>query len=91
MAASDDGGSRMPKVDLDKDFANLSKTQLDYMRKIEKENLVRAGALRRTRRNNILTGVLLTGGVLGIYLYSMFAVKQEKFLDFDEEAKESEK
>ena len=42
--------------------------------------------MRKYQKRNILVGLGLTAGVLGIYFYSMFAVKQENFLDkeFDE-------
>lgn len=36
---------------------------------------------RRYRKRNTLVGLGLAAGVLGIYAYSMFAVKQENFLD----------
>ncbi len=51
------------------------------MKLIEKENLSRVQKLQGLRRRNNLTGLVLGGTVLGIYLYSMLAVKQEKFLD----------
>lgn len=70
---------RMPKVDLKS--GKLSQTELDFMRIIEKQNLERVQKLKRLRRNNVLTGSLLGVGVLSIYLYSMWAVQQERFLD----------
>lgn len=72
-------GDRMPKVDLKS--ANISQTERDFMRLIEKQNLERVQKLKRLRKNNVITGCLLGGGVLSIYLYSMFAVQQEHFLD----------
>uniref|UniRef100_A0A182M861 rRNA adenine N(6)-methyltransferase n=1 Tax=Anopheles culicifacies TaxID=139723 RepID=A0A182M861_9DIPT len=63
----------------------LKKTEVDFMRLIEQQNLQRVQKLQRQRRNNKLTGIALGGTVLGIYLYSMFSVKQEKFLDDFEE------
>jgi hypothetical protein len=51
------------------------------MKILEKQNIDRVTRLKRLRRNNLLTGVALLGGVLSIYAYSIFAVKQEKFLD----------
>ncbi|XP_076340492.1 coiled-coil domain containing 56 [Tachypleus tridentatus] len=71
----------MPKVNIDKDIPESKKAQIDYMRKIEKENLERVRGLQKIRRRNIYTGFFLGGAVLGIYLYSILAVKQEKFLD----------
>lgn len=72
-------GDRMPKVDFKS--GKISQTELDFMRIIERQNLERVQKLKRLRRNNIITGSLLGVGVLSIYLYSMWAVQQERFLD----------
>lgn len=78
---------QMPKVDLLKDKANISRTTVDYMKIVEKENLRRVQELQKLRQRNVRTGLMLGAGVLGIYLYTIFAVRQEKFLDdFDEPA-----
>ena len=44
--------------------------------------------LKRYRKRNALMGLALLSGVIGVYAYSMYAVKQEKFLDeeFDKPA-----
>lgn len=82
------GGDRMPKIDVNK----LKQTDLDFMKYIELQNLERVQKLKRVRRNNIITGCLLGAGVLSIYAYTMFAVRQESFLDdFDEPVKTIEK
>ncbi|XP_071517387.1 cytochrome c oxidase assembly factor 3, mitochondrial isoform X2 [Panulirus ornatus] len=72
---------QMPKLDLERDSPKLSQSQLDYMKIIENQNLERVRKLVATRRNNIMVGSLLGLGVLGIYSYSIYSVKQEKFLD----------
>lgn len=72
-------GERMPKIDLK--THKLSQTEIDFMKIIEKQNLERVQKLKRLRKNNIITGCFLGAGVLSIYLYSMFAVQQERFLD----------
>ena len=78
---------QMKKVDLVKDKANISRTTIDYMKIVEKENLRRVQELRRIRQRNIRTGLMLGAGVFGIYMYTIFSVRQEKFLDdFDEPA-----
>lgn len=69
----------MPKIDVNKELNGSA--QLNYMKLMEKENMERVRKLKRIRHRNILTGLLLTGGVFSIYAYSMFAVKQENFLD----------
>jgi len=71
----------MPKLDVVKDKSKLSQSQLDYMRILEQQNIERVSKLKRLRRNNLLTGVGLIASVFSIYAYSIFAVKQEKFLD----------
>lgn len=67
----------MPKIDVSK----LKPAELVYIKEIERKNLERVLKLQRTRRNNLITGGILGGLVLGIYGYSIFAVKQETFLD----------
>lgn len=75
---------RMPKID----FSKLKQSDIEFIRQIEKQNYERVQKLKRIRRNNVITGCLLGLGVTSIYLYSMWAVKQENFLDdFDEPAK----
>ncbi|KAJ8930664.1 hypothetical protein NQ314_016505 [Rhamnusium bicolor] len=75
---------RMPKADL----AKLKQTELHFVKQVEQKNFERAQKLTRLRRNNLITGCLLGVGVLSIYGYSMYAVRQESFLDdFDEPAK----
>ncbi|KAG8196369.1 hypothetical protein JTE90_009587 [Oedothorax gibbosus] len=68
-------------------MSSLSEAQLMYMKRIEKENFERVAKLKKLRRNNILTGLGLFGSVFGIYLYSIFTVKQENFLDELDEKK----
>ncbi|CAG9798522.1 unnamed protein product [Chironomus riparius] len=79
--------SEIPKVKhLDR---KLKQSEVDFMKLIEEQNIQRVLKLKKTRKNNILTAVALGVSVLGIYGYSMYAVKQEKFLDdFEEPAKE---
>lgn len=68
----------------------LKQAEIDFMKFTEQQNLMRVKRMQRTRRNNIITALSLGSGVLGIYAYSMWAVKQEKFLDdFEEPAKVS--
>ncbi|CAG0900670.1 unnamed protein product [Darwinula stevensoni] len=80
----------MPKVDLKKD-KGITQMHIDYMKKFEKENLLRVQKLKRVRQRNFLTGLLLGAGVLSIYTYSIVAVKQEKFLDDFEDPVEQSK
>lgn len=76
------------KVTNPTDGRKLSPAQLSFMKLIETQNLERIAKLERIRRRNTWTGWGLGAVVLGIYAYSMSAVKQERFLDdFDEPEK----
>lgn len=66
----------------------LKKAELDYMKIIEEKNRERVQKLQTIGRRNRLVGCSIGAGVFGIYLYSIFAVKQETFLDdFNEPVK----
>ena len=52
----------------------------DVLQKL-KEADVRRLVSRKYLKKNIVLGLTLTAGVVGIYAYSMLAVKQETFLD----------
>ncbi|XP_059050747.1 cytochrome c oxidase assembly factor 3, mitochondrial [Achroia grisella] len=76
------GDSFKPKVNTaGKQDPVLRKAELDYMRIIEEKNRERVQKLELIARRNRITGLSIGAGVLGIYLYSIFAVKQETFLD----------
>lgn len=78
----------MNRENPDFDKAKVGKLQLELMQVIEQQNRERAAKLLTIRRKNRITGAILGATVLGIYAYSMFAVKQETFLDdFEEPAK----
>ncbi|XP_012284908.1 cytochrome c oxidase assembly factor 3, mitochondrial [Orussus abietinus] len=78
-------GDQMPKVDLTKDARKLTISDRAYMKRIEEINTERVQRLMKMRRNNAITGSLLGLGVLGIYFYTIYAVRQESFLDDFEE------
>lgn len=59
----------------------LKQAELDYMKIIENKNIERVTKLDLMRKRNRYTAAALGVGVFGIYLYSMFAIKQETFLD----------
>lgn len=65
----------------------IDPSQLQFMKLIEKQNAERVQRLKRVRKNNLLTGLTIGASVLAIYGYSMWSVKQEKFLDDFEEPK----
>ncbi|KAJ3629762.1 hypothetical protein MTP99_014132 [Tenebrio molitor] len=68
---------RMPKVDPVK----LKQSEVDFIKFVEKQNLDRVRKLQTLRRKNLITVSLLGLGVLSIYGYSIYSVKQENFLD----------
>lgn len=72
---------RMQKVNMQKEFENLNDSQKYFVRKLEEINRERAQTVKNLKRRNLFTGFLIGGCVLSIYLYSMVAVRQEKFLD----------
>ena len=76
-------GDRMPKVDLKKD--QLTGFQKEYMQRVQEQNLERAKKWSGIRRNNRYVGIGLGCLAISIYGYSMWAIKQEKFLDDFEE------
>jgi hypothetical protein len=67
----------MPKVDPVK----LKQSEVDFIKFVEKQNLDRVRKLQTLRRKNLITVSLLGLGVLSIYGYSIYSVKQENFLD----------
>lgn len=52
-------------------------------RDAERDAEIKRFLMKKYRNRNITVGLCLAAGVLGIYGYSMFAVKQENFLDED--------
>ncbi|XP_012534997.1 cytochrome c oxidase assembly factor 3, mitochondrial [Monomorium pharaonis] len=71
----------MPKVDLIKDGEKLKSTDVVYMKRMEEQNFQRAKKVQGYRRSNNRTAISLGLVALGIYAYTIYAVKQEKFLD----------
>lgn len=79
----------MPKVDLKKDSAKIKNIHFSLMNEIEKQNSERVKRLVKLRRSNRILGCLLGGTVFSIYFYTIYSIKQEKFLDdFNEPEKE---
>ncbi|KAJ8713262.1 hypothetical protein PYW07_013632 [Mythimna separata] len=66
----------------------LKQAELTYMKLIEQKNRERVNRLQQISKKNRITGLAIGTGVLSVYLYSIFAVKQETFLDdFNEPVK----
>lgn len=71
----------MPRIDVLKDAGRLKTTDIVYMRRMEEQNLQRAKRVQEYRKANNRTAFALALGVIGIYAYTIYSVKQEKFLD----------
>ncbi|KAL0117962.1 hypothetical protein PUN28_008974 [Cardiocondyla obscurior] len=71
----------MQKVDVLKDAGKLKSTDVIYMKRLEEQNLQRAKVVQKYRKANNRTAITLALGVIGIYAYTIYSVKQEKFLD----------
>jgi len=68
-------------IDLRTEFKNLQKSDQLYIKRLEAINRARVKKQTLVRRRTFFLGVSLAAGVLGIYAYTMGAIKQEKFLD----------
>ncbi|XP_049874696.1 cytochrome c oxidase assembly factor 3, mitochondrial [Pectinophora gossypiella] len=80
-----------PKISSTAQDPVLKKAELDYMKIIELKNRERVEKLRVQAIRNRKIGLAIGAGVFSIYLYSIFAVKQETFLDdFNEPVKEQQ-
>ncbi|KAK7067124.1 Cytochrome c oxidase assembly factor 3, mitochondrial, partial [Halocaridina rubra] len=72
---------KMPKLNLQQDAPKLTQAQLDYMKIVEKQNAERVRKLLVLKKKNIATGIAIGCVAVGIYGYTMYAMKQESFLD----------
>ena len=68
-------------IDLAVELKNMRQSDQLYIKRMEAFNKDRVRKLNFLRRRNFLIGVGVAAGVIGIYSYSMAAVKQEGFLD----------
>jgi len=64
-----------------KKVEGLNRGQMNIMKRFEKQNAERVSSLLKSNRRNTVTGLAITGFVLSVYGYTMFAVKQESILD----------
>ena len=63
----------------------------EYARFRAEQEVRRRILMRKYRSRNAVVGLGLTAGIIAVYVYSMYAVKQETFLDkeFDQPAASS--
>ncbi|XP_078080164.1 cytochrome c oxidase assembly factor 3 homolog, mitochondrial [Mustelus asterias] len=87
MAEKDpQGGSEFAKR-VDPKSDNLTKEQIEFMRKVELAQWQKN--LQKRRGRNVFTGLAIGAIVLGIYGYTFYSVSSERFLDdLEEEAKD---
>ncbi|KAF3429293.1 hypothetical protein E2986_02694 [Frieseomelitta varia] len=71
----------MEKLDLVKDKHKLKYSDLMYIKQAEEAAIQRASIYRKRRNNCAIAGFALAGLSLGIYLYTIYAVRQETFLN----------
>jgi len=72
-------------INIETELAQLKKSDQYYIKRMETMNFERVHKLTRMRQRNVFAGVFISAAVLGIYAYTIGAVKQEGFLDdFDE-------
>lgn len=70
---------RMPKVDFEKD--KVSEYIKDQIKVVERDNLKRLAEFKRVLKGGRFAGLFWGSVVISIYSYTMYAVKQETFLD----------
>lgn len=72
-------GPQMPKVDFSKD--KIPEYIKDQVKVVEKDNRKRLAEFKRVLRSGRLSGFTWGSIAIGIYAYTMYAVKRETFLD----------
>lgn len=81
VTINNNGERVLRKIDLSKDLDKLPPEQKIYIEKLMQKNMDRFAAQKRLRRHYLITGSILTAFVLTIYFYTIYSIKQEKFLD----------
>jgi len=78
-----DGDRVMQQVDVDDPRlqAELGKIQMSMIRKAEGKTVERVAKYKKYRRTDLIVAATCSSIALGIYAYTMFAIKQENFLD----------
>lgn len=83
----------MKQVDVDERLVQdkLGTMHMDFVRKAEKKNKERAKMHKFFRRTDWMIAATCFSIVIGIYGYTMYAIKQERFLDDFEMPEEIDK
>lgn len=81
MQSDEKDSDLMPKLDLVRDKSKLKYSDIIYMKQAEEVAIQRASQYAKRRNKCAKAGFALAGLTLGIYLYTIYAVKQETFLN----------
>jgi len=68
-------------VDIATEMKNLRQSDQMYIKRMEAYNRDRVRRFTMVRRRNFALGIGVAAGILGVYFYTMGAVRQEGFLD----------
>lgn len=71
----------MQKINVEKESHKFTSIEKEYMQRIHQQNLNRVQNLNKIRRRNRFLGAALSACVVSIYSYTLWAIKQENFLD----------
>lgn len=80
-------GSGTPSISVNNEFMkkidtkSLSKAEQMYIEQLNKRNSDRFAKEKRLRKHYRIVGSFLFAFVLSVYFYTMYAIRQEKFLD----------
>ncbi|XP_072522838.1 cytochrome c oxidase assembly factor 3 homolog, mitochondrial [Salminus brasiliensis] len=75
---------------IDPNTENLTREQIQFIRRVELEQWRKKG--QKLRGRNVITGLAIGAVVMGIYGYTFYSVSQERLMDeIDEEAKAAAK
>jgi len=75
------GDERLKEIDMAKEFDKFTPNEKLYIKKINGMNDKRLEAVHKRKKYGRVAGISLSIIALGIYFYTMLAIKQEKFLD----------
>lgn len=75
--SADKSSNVMPKVDI----SRIKSVDFMHLKQAEEINIHRALKHRQLRKKTSILGISLALGVIGIYTYTIKAVRQETFLD----------
>lgn len=78
---SNSSGEVLKKIDLEKEMKNFTPVQQLYIQRMIAQNKERYERARRLKSHQRIAAVTLFTFILSVYFYTMFSIRQEKFLD----------